>query len=133
MRCVGEWKEREVLATSALRKRCWSGEVISDSREEILSWVREHPITVWPLFASSRARALPNPLPTPVISTVFATELPFRQKGAVDISLSLSFPRVLCLRCYVSLIIETETERKWEWEAGSSLLSPSHGNVYRYL
>ena len=42
----------------------------SDWRELSLSWVRAQPITVWPRLASSKARALPSPLPTPVISTV---------------------------------------------------------------
>lgn len=58
------------MTTSALRNKWLSGEESSDWRELSLSTVREQPMTVWPLLASSRARALPSPLLTPVISTV---------------------------------------------------------------
>ena len=54
-----------------MRSKCLSeASGRSDWRELSLSWVRAQPITVWPRLASSKARALPSPLPTLVISTV---------------------------------------------------------------
>lgn len=45
-------------------------ELRSAWRDLSFSWEREQPITVCPRLANSRARAFPNPLLTPVISTV---------------------------------------------------------------
>lgn len=78
------WELRRAeITTSAVRRRWFSGEESSDWRAVNFSWVRAHPITVWPLFAISRDKALPRPLLTPVISTVFAdvTEFAAPLKG----------------------------------------------------
>lgn len=45
--------------------------------------MREQPITVWPRLAISRARARPNPLLTPVISTIRGTPFAIPLNGVV--------------------------------------------------
>lgn len=99
-----------VLTMSTLRKRWWSGLGSSDWREVSLSWVREQPITVWPRLANSWARARPNPLLTPVISTVRDTLFPIPLNGVVaaivvivislplELSISLAILFLFCLR-----------------------------------
>lgn len=99
-----------VLTMSTLRKRWWSGLGSSDWREVSLSWVREQPITVWPRLAISWARARPNPLLTPVISTVRDTLFPIPLNGVVaaivvivislplELSISLAILFLFCLR-----------------------------------
>lgn len=71
-RIMREKKDRgDSQTTSRLKSKCFVEETLASCcwREWSLVWSREQPIMVWPRLASSNAKALPNPLLTPVINT----------------------------------------------------------------